>query len=81
ERGADVPERPRPRAELDETRQRLRQAQRELFDCRVRLSLIARVCDASRTRRAPVVLLGVVRAAVANVSPNSRVRRRHPASN
>jgi hypothetical protein len=66
------------RAELDETRERLRQAQRELFDSRARLALIARVCqDVARMQRAPGVFLGVIRTAVFGTPPNVRMVHRH----
>lgn len=66
------------RAELDDVRERLRQTQRELFDCRARLSLIARICqDATRVQRAPGVLLGAVRAVVFSSEPNVQLLQRH----
>ena len=62
------------RAELDGTKERLLQAQRELFDCRARLALIARICeDGGRALRAPGVAFGAVRAAVYSTSPNVRL--------
>ena len=66
------------RAELDETRERLRLAQRELFDCRARLALIGRIChDACRAPLASEVFLGVVRTAAFGAMSNVRVLHRH----
>jgi uncharacterized MAPEG superfamily protein len=62
------------RAELDGTRERLLQTQRELFDCRARLALIARICeDSGRALRTPAVAFGAVRAAVYSTSANVRL--------
>ncbi len=53
------------RAELAAVETALRNARRELFDCKARLSLIAQVVrDPARVRRVPGVAFGAVLAAL-----------------